>query len=115
MNVQYYLSTANDKLSGGSWVNDAPAWVNGKFMWSRTKVVLKDGTTTYQPSENGTCIAGATGATGATGGTGPQGVGVSSITELYYLSNSTSVPSKPTTHVTSTSTSNGIWTTKCPT
>lgn len=115
VNVQYYLSTENNKLSGGSWKNDAPTWVNGKFMWSRTKVVLKDGTTTYQPSENGTCIAGATGATGATGGTGPQGVGVSSITELYYLSNSTSAPSKPTAHVTSTSTSNGVWTTKCPT
>lgn len=109
VNVQYYLSTENNKLSGGSWENSAPAWVDGKYMWSRTKVVLKDGTTTYEPSENGTCIA------GATGGTGPQGIGVSSITELYYLSNSTSAPSKPTTHVTSTSTSNGVWTTKCPT
>lgn len=81
-------------------------------MWSRTRVVSQNGTISYSPSENGTCIAGAT---GATGGTGPQGVGVSSITELYYLSNSTSAPSKPTAHVTSTSTSNGVWTTKCPT
>ena len=35
--VQYYLSTSNTTLSGGSWVNNAPAWADGKYMWSRTK------------------------------------------------------------------------------
>lgn len=84
-------------------------------MWSRTKVISKDGKTVeYRPSETGTCIAGATGATGGQGPAGPAGTGVSSIKELYYLSNSTSAPSKPSAHVTSTSTGQGVWTTVCP-
>lgn len=69
--VEYYLSTSSTSLSGGSWVTTAPAWVNGKYMWSRTKVVYNNGTTTYKPSETGTCIAGATGSTGPQGPTGP--------------------------------------------
>lgn len=53
---------------------------------------------------------------GSTGGKGDTGVGVKSIQELYYLSSSNSTaPDKPTAHVTSTSTSSGVWTTKCPT
>lgn len=69
--VEYYLSTSSTSLSGGSWVTTAPAWVNGKYMWSRTKVVYNNGTTTYKPSETGTCIAGATGSIGPQGPTGP--------------------------------------------
>jgi hypothetical protein len=42
-------------------------------MWSRTKIVLNNGTTSYSPSSNGTCIAGATGATGTKGDKGDQG------------------------------------------
>ena len=86
--VEYYLSTSSTLLSGGSWVTTAPAWVNGKFMWSRTKVVYNNGTTAYKPSANGTCIAGATGNIGATGSTGAVGTGITSITEEYYLSTS---------------------------
>ena len=86
--VEYYLSTSSTSLSGGSWVTTAPAWMNGKYMWSRTKVVLNNGTPTYKPSANGTCIAGATGSIGATGSTGATGKGITSITEEYYLSTS---------------------------
>lgn len=68
--VEYYLSTSSSALLGGSWQTTAPAWVDGKYMWSRTKVTLNDGTISYTPSIDGTCIAGATGATGATGADG---------------------------------------------
>ena len=106
---EYYLSTSQTSLSGGSWSTTAPTWVNGKYMWSRTVTVDGAGNKTYSPSQNGVCIAGATGATGATGakgdkgdkgdkgatgpqgptgGTGPTGKGVKSIVEQYYKSTS---------------------------
>lgn len=65
--VQYYLSISNTTLSGGSWVNNAPAWADGKYMWSRTKITKQDGTIEYEPSENGTCISGAQGPKGDKG------------------------------------------------
>jgi hypothetical protein len=75
--VEYYLSTSSTSLSGGSWQTTAPAWVDGKFMWSRTRVELNNGTVRYTPSESGTCIAGATGATGPQGPHGnPGAIGV---------------------------------------
>ena len=75
--VEYYLSASSTELSGGSWVTTAPEWVDGKFMWSRTKIVNGSGSVSYSPSEKGTCIAGATGATGPQGpkgDTGAQGI-----------------------------------------
>lgn len=104
--VEYYLSTSSTGLAGGSWQTTAPAWVNGRFMWSRTKVVLNDGTTSYNPSATGTNITGATGNTGApgsNGATGAPGKGVTSITEQYYLSTS------------KTGQSGGEWKTTAPT
>lgn len=103
VDVEYYLSTSATSLSGGSWQTTAPTWVNGKYMWSRTKITNGAGTVTYKPSSNGTCIAGAKGDTGATGATGATGTGISSITEEYYLSTS------------KTSQTGGSWTTTPPT
>lgn len=79
VDVEYYLSTSQTSLSGGSWSTTAPIWVNGKYMWSRTVKTDGAGNKTYSPSQNGVCIAGAKGDTGprgpqgATGATGPQG------------------------------------------
>lgn len=70
--VEYYLSTSTTGLAGGSWQTTPPAWVEGRYMWTRTKVVKTDGTTTYSDPA---CI----------GGTGR---GVRSIQEQYYLSTS---------------------------
>ena len=82
VDVEYYLSTSSTAQSGGSWSTTAPTWVDGKYMWSRTKTVTTAGKTTYS---NPVCITGGKGSTGATGATGK---GVSSITEEYYLSTS---------------------------
>lgn len=79
VDVEYYLSTSSTECTGGSWSTTAPAWVDGKYMWSRQKVTFVDGTTS---TTNTTCIAGAKGSTGSTG------TGIDSITEEYYLSTS---------------------------
>lgn len=91
VDVEYYLSTSATSLAGGSWSTTAPAWVNGKYMWSRTVKTDGAGNKTYSPSQNGVCIAGAkgdTGSTGAKGDTGAAGKGVTSIVEQYYKSTS---------------------------
>ena len=112
VDVEYYLSTSTEEPVGGTWSTQAPAWEQGKYMWSRTKTVTAAGVTTYSAP---TCIAGAKGDTGAqgpqgekgdtgaqgpqgekgnTGATGPagadgqDGVGIKSIVEQYYLSTS---------------------------
>lgn len=64
---EYYQSTSQSSLSGGSWSTAAPKWEQGKYIWSRTVIVDGAGTKTYRPSQNGVCIAGAKGDPGATG------------------------------------------------
>lgn len=88
VDVEYYLSTSATTLSGGSWSTTAPAWVDGKYMWSRTVTTDGAGNKTYSPSQNGVCIAGAKGSTGDKGDTGSAGKGVTSIVEQYYKSTS---------------------------
>lgn len=84
--VEYYLSDSTTSLSGGTWQSTAPAWVDGKYMWSRTKITRKSGTIEYKPSENGTCIAGATGASG-------EGKGIETTVITYQASVSgTNIP-----------------------
>ena len=94
VDVMYYQSTSATSLTGGTWVTTAPAWIDGRFFWEKTVVTYSDGTT---HESTPVCISGQKGATGATGATGnpgrdgvdgKDGVGVSSITEQYYLSTS---------------------------
>ena len=62
VDVWYYLSTSATKLDGGSWSTTAPAWVNGKYMWSKTVTTYTDGTSAESAAA---CITGAKGSTGA--------------------------------------------------
>lgn len=65
VDVEYYLSTSATELKGGSWSTTAPAWVDGKYIWSRQKMSYVDSTkeATYgKPA----CITGGKGATGKT-------------------------------------------------
>lgn len=64
---QFYLSTSPTALSGGSWATTQPTWTEGKYIWRRTYVTKGDGTTSYQPSQNGVCITGNTGSQGPAG------------------------------------------------
>lgn len=77
VDVEFYRSTSSSALVGGSWVTEAPAWVDGTYTWSRTKVSYSDKTTF---STEPVCITGSRGAVGPkgdkgdTGEAGPQGL-----------------------------------------
>lgn len=48
MTQQYYMSDSKTTQSGGSWVDSMPTWSNGKYLWTRYKVVYKNpASTTY--------------------------------------------------------------------
>lgn len=108
--IQYALGTSNTTAPNSGWSTTAPAWQEGKFMWQRTVTTYGDGSS---QTSNATCISGANGAKGDRGDTG---VSVKSVTPLYYCSNSTSIPTKPTSTVTTNSaTAYNTWNKACPT
>ena len=39
---EYYLSSSKVEQTGGHWVTIPPAWVYGKYMWTRIKITYKD-------------------------------------------------------------------------
>ena len=106
--VEYYLSTSSTSPVGGSWSETAPPWVNGQFMWSRTKVTTKAGAVTYHPNANGTNI---TGATGASGSSGADGRGITSTAIHYAVSSSGTVtPTSWSTSIPSVAPEQYLWT-----
>lgn len=44
---QYYLSTSSSRQTGGSWQAACPEWVEGRYIWTRSRIDWTDGTTTY--------------------------------------------------------------------
>lgn len=109
IDVEYAISTSSETAPTTGWSTNAPAWVDGQYIWSRNKTTYVNNTSTEGKA---VCITGGTGATGGvgpqgpqgeTGGTGPQGIGVSSITELYFAKANTTAPSAPTAQVTTNS------------
>lgn len=103
IDVEYYASTSNTSLIGGSWQTTAPSWTSGKYIWQRT-VITKTGTSDrdYLPDANGVCV---------TGNTGDTGKGVSDIQEFYYQSTSATTP--PSVVIQNGTIRN--WTTEMPT
>lgn len=89
--VLYAISSSNTTAPTSGWQTTAPAWKDGYYIWSKTKVVYTDGDIVYTDAA---CI---------TGGKGETGNGISSIIEQYYLSSS------------ATSLLNGIWSNLRPT
>lgn len=104
--VLYYLSTSPTELVGGEWSTIAPEWERDKYMWSKTRTTLVDGTIS---ESDATCISGAKGENGAPGepgapgAPGPAGTSLKSIDVEYYLSTS------------KTELTGGSWSTKQPT
>lgn len=45
--VEYYLSTSETELSGGTWQPAAPTITDGTYLWSRTKITYSNGQTAY--------------------------------------------------------------------
>lgn len=78
VDVLFYLSSSATSLVGGSWSTTSPTWVNGKYIWSKTRVIYTN-TTTWESDP--ACIS---------GGKGENGLGIKSVIEEYYLSTSSS-------------------------
>lgn len=45
--VEYYLSTSDTELTGGTWQSTAPDITDGTYLWGRTKITYSDGQTDY--------------------------------------------------------------------
>lgn len=45
--VEYYLSTSETELSGGTWQSTAPEITDGAYLWGRTKITYSNGDVTY--------------------------------------------------------------------
>lgn len=70
--VEYAKSSSSTTAPTSGWQTTAPAWENGKYIWTRTHTFYDDGSSTYSIP---VCL--------------PSGKGISSIIEQYYLSDST--------------------------
>ena len=80
--TEYYLSSSNTELIGGSWSTNIPPWSNGKYYWQRTVTTFTD--PTKQPEiSTPVCI---------TGSAGHDGKGVVSIVPEYAISQSSTEP-----------------------
>ena len=44
--TQFYLSTSKTAQSGGSWVTTMPTWENDKYLWTRSKIVYTNPSST---------------------------------------------------------------------
>lgn len=58
---EYYLSSSSATTTGGEWQTASPAWKNGWYIWTRTKIVFTDDTST---TTNAICVTGSKGADG---------------------------------------------------
>lgn len=76
-----------------------------KYLWTYQTITYVDNTTT-----NTSPVI-----SGVYGNEGVDGKGITSVTPLYYLKSNNTAPSAPTSAVTSTSTSSGVWTKSVPT
>ena len=101
--VDYAVSDNVDNIPTTGWTANPPAVDEGKYLWTRTTITYSDDTSTTSYSY------------ARQGNDGSAGVGVKSITELYYMTQKTTKPSKPTKHVTSEADAVETWTKKCPT
>lgn len=70
VDVEYAQNTSATTAPTSGWSTKAPTWVDGKYIWQRTKTTTADGEASYSAA---TCISGAKGATGAAGKDGANG------------------------------------------
>lgn len=84
---QYYSSTSGQSLTGGYWSNSAFAWVNGRYIWTRSVIKYTDGTTeTTIPI----CYTGSKGDKGDQGNPGKDAITISmSLTAIAHKKSAT--------------------------
>lgn len=74
---QYYQSSSSSSLTGGSWIsNKAPAYIEGKFVWTRSVITYTDGSST---ATDAVCV------TGNRGENGEEGNGIASQRSLFVI------------------------------
>lgn len=49
--TEYYISTSETELVGGSWSETQPTWEEGKYIWTRSKIVYNNPTSTEYTTE----------------------------------------------------------------
>lgn len=69
--VEYACSTSSKSAPVTGWQTDAPQWVDGHYIWSRTHIIYTNGLDKYSEP---VCL--------------PSGKGIASIVEQYYKSTS---------------------------
>lgn len=79
VDVEYAQGDSRTVAPTSGWATYAPDWVDGKYIWTRTKTVMQSGDVAYSDPA---CISGADGQQGA------SGRGITAIVEQYYLSTS---------------------------
>lgn len=98
---EYYLSTDSTTPTGGSWSSTPPEWIDGRFIFTRTRIDPLEGQWYYTDPVNVTGAKGADGIQGVDGADGPpgadgeQGVSITEVVIEYAYNQSPTVA--PTT------------------
>lgn len=100
--VLYAISSSNTTAPTSGWQTTAPAWKDGYYIWSKTKVVYTDGDIVYTDAA---CI------TGGKGETGDDGINGDYFEYRYAVNGSRSTPPS----LSKTSRNPSGWSTTVPT
>lgn len=100
--VLYAISSSNTTAPTSGWQTTAPAWKDGYYIWSKTKVVYTDGNIVYTDAA---CI------TGGKGETGDDGINGDYFEYRYAVNGSRSTPPS----LSKTSRNPSGWSTTVPT
>lgn len=75
----YYSSTSSTAITGGAWIKgQAPKWVNGRYIWTKSIIYYSDGTSEETAP---ICVTGAQGPQGPQGEPGKDGA---NAVQYYY-------------------------------
>ena len=78
----YYSSTSSTAITGGEWVKGkSPAWVSGRFIWTKSIIYFTDGTSTETTP---ICCTGGQGPQGPQGKPGTPGKDGADAVQYYY-------------------------------
>ena len=61
---EYYSSSSKTELLDGEWTTTSPTWTEGKYIWTRNRIIKKSGAVSYSEP---VCITGNTGINGQNG------------------------------------------------
>lgn len=78
----YYSSTSSTAITGGAWAKGkSPAWVNGRYIWTKSIIYYSDGTSAETTP---VCCTGGQGPQGPQGKPGTPGKDGTDAVQYYY-------------------------------